>query len=257
MSSPSSTFSASTVCWYARRLTRRSRLSLPCLPGNRQGLPALYNLLSTPRCLGLIELLSTYVSPLAASTYRFSRLIHLFYPIRPFAYISATRPHTFIPPIQPSHRLYFHPIGRFLTFSLPAGLPRQFVHIHKTPPRVSLSHTLKSFGTPPSRPPFDHIYPLRTKHGESGPVKEKSFSRFWLPFRRLFVAWPIDRVRVPIVMQLRCVTSDGPRTCTIFFVHLRLPSLSVSQGHSPSKPLSRPSPTFYQMDDIFPHRLSR
>ena len=35
---------------------------------------------------------------------------------------------------------------------------------------------------------------------------------------------PIDHVRVPYVVRLRCVTSGGSRTCTIFFVYLRLPS---------------------------------
>jgi len=161
--------------------------------------------------------------------------------------------HTTFMSIQPSHRQYCHHRSRSASFS---SSPVYFGtrYISRKPTRLIFSHTqvIRYLSFPLASTIFIHSDP---KPEQCGSFREKSLSPFLVVLQGV-ILWlgPIDCVCVPVIAQLRCVTSGGSWTCTIFFVRLRLPSPSVSQGqHSPSRLLARPSFTFYPMDDIFLH----
>jgi hypothetical protein len=120
------------------------------------------------------------------------------------------------------------PVGPF--FSHPRRFTTALCTYPENPTRL-ISSMHKSFGPLlPACP--DHIYPLRSEPEDRDRLLRRYSSSVWLSSRRSFVAWPIDRVRIPLVTRLRATGGDS-RTCTIFFVHPRLP-LSVFQGqHSP------------------------
>lgn len=105
-------------------------------------------------------------------------------------------------------------------FLIVAGSLRHSVHIQKTHASHFLTRTSHPVPLLPTLP--NHIYPLPNPN--NAVLSGRSSSPPFLVVFQGVILWlgPIDCVCVPVIAQLRCVTSDGSRTCTIFFVHLRL-----------------------------------
>jgi len=139
--------------------------------------------------------------------------------------------HTILTSIQPSHRQYCHYRSRSAFFSSsPVYFGTQY--ISRKPTRLIFSHAqvIRYLSFPPAPTIFIHPDP---KPEQWGSPREKFLPPpFGCPPRGYLVAWPIDCVCVPVIAQFPCVTSDGSRTCTIFFVH---PFPSVSQASIPRR----------------------
>lgn len=141
--------------------------------------------------------------------------------LRPGLVISHAPTHT------PSRRPYFNRPSWFTPFR-PRQFTTTFCTYSENPTHASHFLTHKS---------PDHIYPLQSKLEECGPLREKFLPLFGCLSRGCLWLGPIDRVCVPPVLHLWCITRGGSWTCTVFLVHLRFSSPSVSQGrHSPSRP---------------------
>jgi len=142
------------VRWYARRPSRQ-QIAAPLLAGRLSWSACFVSFFPAIGVPQPHRTLLAYVSSFAVSTSRFPSSHRSLYPIRRFAYIGATRPHTILTSIQPFCRPYFRHSSWSFSFSS-SPVYYGILYIFRKPHASHFLHA-QVIWTPSSRSPQPYL----------------------------------------------------------------------------------------------------